>query len=123
MRNLIVYILYLSIAFTSCTSIKKINPNTSALIHTKWKYVDTDWQYEIEFKKNGQLLTTHPNDHSIGNDTWVQSDKQINFYYNDKFAIYKGKLVTEDTIKGSGMNKKGSWEFTMYKLKSGSKNP
>lgn len=104
--------------FIACTSLKKVSTDTNDdVTNSSWLYIDKDWQYEIQFKKNGQLITTHPNDNTKGNDTWVQNGKQINFYYNDKFAIYKSQLISPDTIQGKGMSKKGNWEFSMYRKK------
>ncbi|WCL50780.1 hypothetical protein [Leptospira sp. GIMC2001] len=82
---------------------------------TKWLYSDKDWTYEVHFKNNGQLFTTHPNDKTKGDDYWEQSNTTVDFSYNDKYSIYNGKLIGQDTIVGIGRNQNDTWEFRMTK--------
>lgn len=90
-------------------------PQTSQLLGTKWHYADEQWQYDIEFTANGVLRTTHPNDKTKDNDSWEQNGVNVNFYFNDKFSTYTGRLWSGVLMSGTAVNKKGttwSWKAT-----------
>ena len=104
----------MTLFISGCSTFRQRN-NFDNLTGTKWLYSDKDWTYEVYFKKNGKLLTTHPNDKTKGNDYWEQSNTTVDFYYNDKYSIYNGKQVGQDTIVGIGRNQNDTWEFRMTK--------
>ena len=110
----ILFVLGMTLFISGCATFRQRN-NFDNLTGTKWLYSDKDWTYEVYFKKNGKLLTTHPNDKTKGNDYWEQSNTTVDFYYNDKYSIYNGKQVGQDTIVGIGRNQNDTWEFRMTK--------
>jgi hypothetical protein len=78
-------------------------------------YKDSDWAYEVYFKKNGTIITTHPNDKTKENDFWEQNDTSIVFSFNDKSSNYKAQRIGKDTIKGKEYIQNDSCEFVMVK--------
>jgi hypothetical protein len=108
---ILVCVLFLS----SCGLHQKQASGSYSLTNTKWVYIDNDWTYDVYFKKGGKLLTTHPNDHTKGNDSWEQNSTVIKFYYNDKFSSYSGTLIGKDTIIGTAQNQTKTWEFKLIK--------
>ncbi|MBL7825684.1 MAG: hypothetical protein JNJ57_03565 [Saprospiraceae bacterium] len=95
---------------TSCSILSKKD-----LTNTTWVYVDNDWTYEIHFMKNGALTTTHPNDKTVGNDTWEQKKASVYFYFNDRYSIYEAQRKGKRMMIGTGKNQSDSWAFTMTK--------
>lgn len=108
------YSLLLALFVSSCGK-PKPNHEVTNLTGTKWIYSDKDWTYAVYFKPKGKLFTTHPNDKTKENDYWEQSNTIVNLYFNDKYSIYNGYLLGQDTIKGIARNETDSWEFTMIK--------
>jgi hypothetical protein len=88
---------------------------TGSLAGSKWHYSDNDWQYDIEFRSNGALYSSHPNDKSKDNDSWEQEGNTVRFYYNNKFSSYTGSLSGNNLMSGTATNKNGvkwNWKAT-----------
>lgn len=84
----------------------------SSLAGTKWHYADEQWQYDLEFAPNGVLHSTHPNDKTRDNDTWEQDGANVNFYFNNKFSLYKGTISGGNLMSGTATNRKGkNWDW------------
>lgn len=89
------------------------------LLGTKWKYIDDDWEYEIEFSDKGILNSTHPPFiEPVGKHRWRQKGTEVHFYFNGKTSYYKGRLSGRNLIKGTATSKtyKGLWQWKAIRL-------
>jgi len=116
MKNILLLLIFTAILAPACKTQRGASTTSTDLTDTRWTYKDDDMTYEITFKKNGVLKTTHPNDVTPNNDTWEQSGDNVTFWYNDKYSTYKGKR-NGNTITGTGKNTNESWKFTMTLIK------
>jgi hypothetical protein len=97
----------------SCSVFSK-NSDSVNLTNTVWNYSDFEKKYDIIFAKNNNLITKDSADTTPGNDNWEQSKGIVNFYFNNKYSTYKGKIF-KDSIVGFGKNKDTLWAFKMTK--------
>ncbi len=116
-RGLLIILASLLLMQTACTNQEElVIGNPYPLISgTKWHYMDTDWEYDIEFLSDGTLRTQHPNDNSPNNDTWEQSGEKVYFYFNNKYSIYDGSFSGNNIISGTAESEKGAvwnWKAT-----------
>ncbi|MDQ7090698.1 MAG: hypothetical protein Q9M50_08645 [Methylococcales bacterium] len=85
--------------------------------NTKWHYMDTDWEYDMEFISNGTLRTKHPNDKTPNNDTWRQSGEKVYFYFNNKYSTYQGSFSGDNIISGTAESKTGAvWNWKAVRV-------
>ena len=117
MKKNILALMIISYLFAGCSLIMPNKGTSTDLAKTNWNYADKDWKYQIKFKKNGTLKTTHPHSLKTDKDTWQQSGKTVKFYFNDKYSNYEGQITAHDTIIGKGQNKLATWDFKMYRVK------
>jgi len=90
-----------------------------SLLGTKWKYIDDDWEYELEFADKGVLKNTHPPFiKPVGKHRWRQKGTEVHFYFNGKTSYYKGKLSGRNLITGRATSKtyQGSWQWKAIRL-------
>jgi hypothetical protein len=109
-RGLLMLFISLLLLQTACTNQEPpvIAENFyPVLSNTKWHYMDSDWEYDMEFLSNGTLRTEHPNDKTPNNDTWKQQDGKVYFYFNDKYSAYQGNFSGSNMISGSAKSKTG----------------
>ncbi len=116
-RGLLIILTSFSLMQTACTNKEplEINAGFPLVSNTKWHYMDTDWEYDIEFLPNGMLRTKHPNDRTPNNDTWKQSGDKVYFYFNDKYSTYEGTFSGSNIISGTAESKTGAiwnWKAT-----------
>lgn len=90
------------------------------LAGTKWLYSDDkheDWNFEVVFEKDEVLKTTHDNDQTSENDSWSRRGESLYIYFNDKFATYKGKIVSDSLIEGKATNVNDtSWVWELKRI-------
>lgn len=102
--------------FSSCSTYRFKNRNdVPELEGTTWVFTSKDKTYTVTFEKNGKLSSTHPNDNTPNNDTWVQDGMVLRFYFNNKYSTYTGKFVKANLIKGTATSKAGKWTWNIRK--------
>lgn len=122
-RGLLIIFTSLLLMQTACTN--KEPPVSTGTVNafpilnnTKWHYMDSDWEYDIEFLSNGTLRTQHPNDRTPNNDVWEQNNGKVYFYFNDKYSVYQGVFSGNDIISGTAKSKTGvSWDWKAVRVK------
>lgn len=114
MKALISISIFSLFVLSSCSIFNK-NKYTSDLTGSTWNIKASGREYTITFKLGGVLASTHPNDVTPDNDTWEQNGANVTFYFNDKYATYKGKFVAKDKIEGTAKNKEKTWPFWLWK--------
>lgn len=88
------------------------------LSNTTWHYMDTDWEYDMEFLSNGVLRTQHPNDKTPNNDKWLQNGNNVSFSFNNGYSTYEGKFSGNDIISGTAESKTGViWNWKAIRVK------
>lgn len=105
------------IILTGCNPLKNVTESEISVEGSTWEYYDEDWTYQIEFKENGKIKSTHPNDNTPENDSWTQSGSEIHFEFNDGFSNYDGKMKSVNLITGIGKSTSGKWEWKMKRIK------
>lgn len=103
------YLILFSLILCSCSSDKIEN--------RIWKYSDFEMNYNLSFKANGRLESTHPDDVTKDNDIWKQEGEAVTFSFNDKFSEYKFRFTGNDTIFGKAKNKKSTWDFKLIRIR------
>lgn len=120
MRNLIIAATILT-AFASCKkevveAAKETRPvyrpeivksPIDTIEGTKWLYSDDkheDWNFEVTFEKDEVLSTTHDQDQTSENDSWSRRGESLFIYFNDKYASYKGQIISDSLITGKATN-------------------
>lgn len=105
---------------TGCSNKKPVikkNPYPQ-LSNTTWHYIDTDWEYNMEFLSNGILRTQHPNDKTPNNDKWQQQGYNVNFSFNNGYSTYYGKFSGNDMISGTAESKTGIiWNWKAMRVR------
>ncbi|MCK5871346.1 MAG: hypothetical protein KAG26_00850 [Methylococcales bacterium] len=105
---------------SACSNQKPIiikNPYPQ-LSNTTWHYIDTDWEYDMEFLSNGVLRTQHPNDKTPNNDKWLQNGNKVSFSFNNGYSNYEGKFSGNDIISGTAESKTGViWNWKAIRVK------
>lgn len=86
----------------------------SSLESTEWRLVSDSngfkKEHTLKFERGGNLVTEPPS--TAGVSTWEQSADEVRIFINDRYAVYRGKFVDSDHIKGTGGNKVGStWSW------------
>ncbi len=74
---------------------------------TTWIYSDDrheSWNFEVTFEKDEVLSTTHDDDQTSENDSWSRRGESLYIYFNDKYATYKGKIISDSLITGKATN-------------------
>jgi hypothetical protein len=118
-RGLLIILTSFSLMQTACTNKEpvKIDTGFPLVSNTKWHYMDTDWEYDMEFLSNGTLRTEHPNDRTPNNDTWKQSGDKVYFYFNDKYSTYEGSFSGNNIISGTAESKTGAiWNWKAVRV-------
>ena len=94
-----------------------------SLSNTKWHYMDSDWEYDIEFLSDGSILTNKPIDDGYvrvkkGVDHWEQKGENIILKFSDGYSTYEGKFIGQDIISGTAKNKKNiKWKWKVVRIK------
>lgn len=105
---------------SACTNKKPVVIKNSypQLSNTTWHYMDTDWEYDMEFLSNGVLRTQHPNDKTPNNDKWIQNRSNVSFSFNNGYSNYEGKFSGNDIISGTAESKTGvTWNWKAIRVK------
>jgi hypothetical protein len=100
------------ILLTALCVLSSCATKTPSLSSTFWRYTDDDLSYELLLKPDGHIYSYHPSDASPENDFWKQKGKKITFTMNDSYAVYKGKLINDSTIVGTGRSKGFKWKWS-----------
>jgi hypothetical protein len=88
--------------------------DTKNLSGTKWKLTDDDGDYDVEFKKGGIFWYNEARDVTPDNDFWEQNGESVKISFNGGYAIYEGRFISNDLIKGTAVNiGKHSWDFEL----------
>ncbi|NOQ35439.1 MAG: hypothetical protein GQ569_06035 [Methylococcaceae bacterium] len=88
-----------------------------SLTNTKWHYMDSDWEYDIEFLPDGLMRTKHPNDRTPSNDSWQQKGEKVVFFFNEKYSVYRGKFSGRNVISGTAASKGGAtWKWKAVRV-------
>jgi hypothetical protein len=114
---ILISLLLLQIGCSSKRPVIKKNPYPQ-LSHTTWHYIDTDWEYDMEFLSNGVLRTQHPNDKTPNNDKWLQSGYNVSFSFNNGYSNYRGKFSGNDMMSGTAESKTGViWNWKAIRVR------
>lgn len=105
-----------SVLLFGCSVLGINKPTTLKIEGTAWRYSDAKKTYDVQFKANGRLVTSHPNDKTPNNDFWRQSGNTLYFSFNDGYAKYKGKFQNPKLITGKAKNKNKSWKWKLVRL-------
>ena len=119
-KGLLILLTSVLLTLTGCGSspTKKSAVNqTPPINNTKWHYMDSDWEYNMEFLSSGLMRTNHPNDTTPNNDNWEQKGEMVIFYFNDRYSTYRGKFINRDLISGTATSKNGAtWRWKIKRL-------
>lgn len=88
---------------------------------TKWMYSDDrheNWNFEITFEPDEVLSTTHDDDQTSENDSWSRRGESVFIYFNDKYATYKGQIISDSLITGKATNVNDTtWMWELKRIK------
>lgn len=88
---------------------------------TKWMYSDDrheSWNFEITFEPDEVLSTTHDDDQTSENDSWSRRGESVFIYFNDKYATYKGQIISDSLITGKATNVNDTtWMWELKRIK------
>jgi hypothetical protein len=57
-----------------------------------------------EITKGGAFWYSEVNDVTPDNDFWEQNGEAVKISFNDGYAIYEGRFISNDLIKGTAVN-------------------
>lgn len=106
-----IFIITIVLFASACSSSKNKSKN-SDLTNSVWNFIDFEKEYVITFSKNKKFHTTDSADTTPNNEEWLQSNNEVKFYFNNRYAQYDGKIF-KDSIVGFGKNKDTIWSFKM----------
>jgi len=97
--------------------------NTISLVGTEWIFIDDDenedtreYPYIIKFLDYGVLSVLLENDSTPDDDTWIQYDEIVIFYYNNMYVRHTGIIKNYNFIEGVAINIEGlSWRFRLLR--------
>lgn len=88
---------------------------------TKWMYSDDrheSWKFEVTFEADEVLSTTHDDDQTSENDSWSRRGESVFIYFNDKYATYKGQIISDSLITGKATNVNDTtWMWELKRIK------
>jgi hypothetical protein len=105
--------LYLEVIEIAELKAKQRSKAIGSVLGTRWLLVRDGGESKIELMDKGILHSP-----SSTNSTWEQDGEIVRFYFNKKYASYKGRLISNQILVGTAHNVAGkSWEWKATKLK------
>lgn len=112
----------LLLALTGCASapeppLEGLQEPAINLTNTRWHYVDSELDYDIEFLPEGMMRSHHPRESTPNDDGWEQSGKMVNIYMNNRYSVLRGQLSDNRQMTGTARNQEGvTWKWKAERL-------
>ena len=74
-------------------------------------------EYHVILRKEGKLVSAHPNEKTPDDDRWEIRSKKIVLIFNKGYAIYTGQLSDNNHMVGTATSKAGGkWKWAATRI-------